>query len=370
LEHIPFLNLSWQHDLIEEAVQKAFARVYDRNWFILGKEVDLFEKEFAAYHDVPHCIAVGNGLDALTLSLQACGIRPGDEVIVPAHTYLATWLAVTRLGAVPVPVDADPATSNIDVDKIPDRVTERTRVIVPVHLYGQPCNMTRIDELSRQLGLIIVEDNAQSHGAMWREKLTGSFGSVNATSFYPTKNLGALGDGGAVTTFDDSYARFVRANRNYGCEQRHHATYQGMNSRLDEIQAAVLRIKLLYLERWNEERRSLASCYLERLNDIPGLILPRADKEALHVYHLFVIQSPRRDKLRDHLAGAAIETMIHYPIPPHQQQAFRDLNFRKGDFPVAEQIAEQAISLPLWPGMKETEVDRVCSAVRAFCLKA
>jgi dTDP-4-amino-4,6-dideoxygalactose transaminase len=366
LDHLPFLNLSWQHDQVEEAVKNAFTRVYDRNWFILGKEVDAFENEFAVYSNTPHCVSVGNGLDALTLSLRACGLQKGDEVLVPAHTYLATWLAVLRAGAVPVAVDADPSTYNVDVEKITEKIGPRSKVILPVHLYGQACNMTRIDEISRQYGLIVVEDNAQSHGAMWRQKRTGSFGTLAATSFYPTKNLGALGDGGAVTTFNDDFARFIKANRNYGFGKKNNATYRGINSRLDEIQAAILRVKLLYLEEWNDRRRQIANVYLDRLRDISDLGLPLADKEALHVYHLFVIQSDKRDLLKEHLAKLGIETLIHYPVPPHMQAAFADLTFMEGDFPIAERIARRALSLPLWPGMTVSEVERVCDAVRGF----
>jgi dTDP-4-amino-4,6-dideoxygalactose transaminase len=364
LEPLPFLNLAHQHNIISEAVNDAFTKVYTRNRFILGAEVEAFEAEYADYCGVPQCVGVGNGLDALTLSLMASGIGAGHEVIVPAHTYLATWLSVTRCGAVPVPVDADPATCNLDVTKIPSRISTKTRAILPVHLYGQPCNMTKIDEHSRQFNLPVIEDNAQAHGAMWRESKTGTFGIINATSFYPTKNLGALGDGGAVTTFDSKKAEFVRRNRNYGLIDKSHLSDQGVNSRLDEIQAAFLRIKLRYLDIWNEERRRLAAYYLERLKDVGDLILPLADKECVHVYHLFVIQSRLRDILQSHLMKEGIETLIHYPVPPHLQHAFRGLNYRKGDFPQAERIAATALSLPLWPGMKNEQLERVVMAIR------
>ena len=329
--------------------------MYDRNQFILGKEVGEFESEYCRFEEVPFCIGVGSGPDALTLSLLSCGISNGDEVIVPAHTNFATWLAVCRAGAVPVAVDADPATCNIDVAKIESKISGKTKAIVPVHLYGQPCDMTRVDELSRQFNLAVVEDNAQAHGAMWREKRTGSFGIANATSFYPTTNLGALGDGGAVTTYDPDKAELVRRNRTFG-----------MHSRLDEIQASILRVKLLYLEQWNAERRRLAALYLERLKDLPGIALPLADKEAVHVYHLFVIQCSLRDRLKDHLSKNNIETSVHYPLPPHLQEAFSGYGYKKGDFPVAERIAESALSLPIWPGLKDEQVEFVSDAIINF----
>jgi dTDP-4-amino-4,6-dideoxygalactose transaminase len=366
LEPIPFLNLQAQHDKIREAVKHAFLRVYDRNWFILGKEVDAFEAEFAEFSGVRFCVSVANGLDAITLALQSVGIGNGDHVIVPAHTYFATWLAVTRCGAVPVPVDADPVTYNMDVDKISERISSRTRVILPVHLYGQPCNMTAIDELSKQSSLEIVEDNAQSHGAMWGEKRTGSFGIASATSFYPTKNLGALGDGGAVTTFDPEINEFIRRNRNYGFKDKDHASHQGMNSRLDEIQAAVLRIKMIYLEEWNQERRRIARLYLELLKETGDLVLPLSDKEAVHAYHLFVVQTARRDALKNYLAEKGVETKIHYPVPPHLQEAFAHLKHKKGDFPVAEKLAAEVLSLPLWPGMNDGQVSEICDRVKDY----
>jgi dTDP-4-amino-4,6-dideoxygalactose transaminase len=355
VDYIPFLNFSFQHDQIRDAVKTAFLRVYDRSQFTLGKEVSEFEAEFGHFTEVPFCIGVGSGLDALTLSLLSCGITTADEVIVPAHTHFTTWLAICRAGGVPVPVDADAATYNIDVTKIESKISGKTKAILPVHLYGQPCDMTRIDELARQFDLAVVEDNAQSHGAMWREKRTGSFGTANATSFYPTTNLGALGDGGAVTVHDGAKAEFVRNNRN-----------DGIRSRLDEIQASILRVKLLYLEQWNAERRRLAGLYLERLKDVPGLALPLAHKESVHVYHLFVILCDLREQLRDHLAKNKIETSLHYPTPPHLQEAFSGFGYKKGDFPVAEDIAESCLSLPIWPGMKDEQIEYVCDTIKNF----
>jgi dTDP-4-amino-4,6-dideoxygalactose transaminase len=366
LEQIPFLDLFWQNERVQGSIRDSFEKVFDRNWFILGREVDAFEKEYAAYSGTPFCVGVGSGLDAITLSLRALGIGDGDEVIVPAHTYLATWLGVVRTGAIPVAVDADPSTYNIDVSLIPSKITERTRALLPVHLYGQPCNMTHLDELARQFNLQVVEDNAQAHGARWGEKKTGSFGAVNATSFYPTKNLGALGDGGAVTLFDPEKADVVRSLRNYGLVDKVLMREAGMNSRLDEVQAAFLRVKLLYLDEWNIERRRLAALYLEGLDSVGDLVLPLADKECEHVYHLFVVQSKYRDELRNYLRSKGMATLIHYPVPPHLQDGFRNLNYKRGDFPVTEQLAEEIMSLPLWPGMSDDQVGRVIKAVRDY----
>jgi dTDP-4-amino-4,6-dideoxygalactose transaminase len=333
---------------------------------VLGEEVSAFEKEYATYHEIPFCIGVGNGLDALTMSLLACNVKPGDEVIVPAHTYLATWLAVSRTGATIIPVEPDESTFNIDTSKIEEAITPRTRVILPVHLYGQSCNMTSIHELAERHKLFVVEDNAQAQGSRWLKTLTGSWGTINATSFYPTKNLGALGDGGAVTTANEQLATFVKQYRNYGLKEKNIALYLGMNSRLDEMQAAILRIKLKRLEGWNQQRRELASLYLEQLKGVGDIVLPLSDKEAYHVYHLFVIRTKFRDNLSAHLAEHGIGTMIHYPVPPHLQKPYEFLNFRKGDFPITEKIAETCLSLPLWPGMIVPQVERVCEAVREF----
>lgn len=365
-EPIPFLSLVPQHTVIKTAVQQAVQQVYDRSVFVLGEAVSAFEKEYATWHGISFCIGVGNGLDALTMSLLACNVKAGDEVIVPAHTYLATWLAVSRTGATVVPVEPDESTFNIDASKIEAVITPRTKVILPVHLYGQACNMTMIQELAEHHKLFIVEDNAQAQGSSWLKTLTGSWGTINATSFYPTKNLGALGDGGAVTTSHEQLASFVKQYRNYGLKEKNIALYLGMNSRLDEMQAAILRIKLKHLEAWNEQRRQLASLYLEQLKDVGDIVLPLSDKEAFHVYHLFVIRTKFRDKLSAHLAAQGIGTMIHYPVPPHLQKPYESLNFRKGDFPITEKIAETCLSLPLWPGMTAQQVERVCEGVRKF----
>ncbi|HEY9005087.1 MAG TPA: DegT/DnrJ/EryC1/StrS family aminotransferase [Ohtaekwangia sp.] len=365
-ESIPFLSLVSQHQPIGREVEEALMRVYTSHWYVLGHEVDAFEKEYAAHNGVNFCVGVGNGLDALTISLLACGVGAGDEVIVPAHTYLATWLAVSKTGATLIPVEPDEFTCNVAPAGIEPRITARTKAILPVHLYGQACDMTAIASLADKYNLAIIEDNAQAHGSMWLKTKTGSWGKANATSFYPTKNLGAMGDGGAITTDNEAVARFAKQYRNYGFEVKNMAIHQGVNSRLDELQAAVLRIKLRQLDLWNDQRRQLAVLYLEQLKDTGDIILPLSDKEAYHVYHLFVIRTQHRDALKAHLAKKGIETMIHYPVPPHLQKCYEHLSFRKGEFPLTEKIAETALSLPLWPGMTPSQVARVCDAVRSF----
>lgn len=331
----------------------------------MGSELSSFEAEYARFLDVPYCVGVGNGLDALTLALQACGVSKGDEVIVPANTFIATWLAVTRNGGTVVPVEPD-ETLNIDITKIGNVITDRTKVILPVHLYGQSCNMDTIMVLASKHNLLVVEDNAQAHGAKWKGQNTGSFGIANAHSFYPVKNLGALGDGGAITTGDADYAERLKQLRNYGFREKNVALFQGVNSRLDEMQAAVLRIKLQHLEKWTNERRSLAALYNERLTGVGDIILPVIKTQAYHVYHLYVIRTASREALKKFLAERGVETMIHYPVPPHLQEAYSDLKFRKGSFPFTEELSDTILSLPLWPGMNRDDVDYVTDLIRKF----
>ena len=267
MEPIPFLSLAPQHAIVHNNVTEALKKGFEKNWYILGEELKTFENEYARFTNVRHCVGVGNGYDALSISLRACNVVAGDEVIVPAHTYVATWLAVSKCGAVIVPVEPDPSSMLIDVERIEENITPKTKVILPVHLYGHPCDMTKLQEIANRHSIKIIEDNAQAHGAKWKEKMTGSFGVVNATSFYPTKNLGALGDGGAITTDSDGIADFIRQYRNYGFERKNYCEVEGINSRLDELQASVLSIKLKYLDQWNQERRNLAKQYIERLQE-------------------------------------------------------------------------------------------------------
>jgi dTDP-4-amino-4,6-dideoxygalactose transaminase len=366
---ISFLSLAGQHEAIRAEVLAAMTEVYDRQWFVLGEQVAAFEREYSQAGGVAHTVGVGNGLDALHLSLRALGIGPGDEVLVPSNTYIATWLAVTLAGGVPVPVEPDWRTSNLDPAKLAAAITSRTRGIIPVHLYGQPCEMSAILDVAARHDLWIMEDNAQAQGACWQGQLTGSFGQVNATSFYPSKNLGALGDGGAVTTNDATLAHVVRQLRNYGTERRYVSETIGYNSRLDELQAAVLRVKLRHLTRWTQQRRELAARYTEYLADIPDLRLPFVADGAAPVWHLYVVHTTQRDALQQHLAATGIESLIHYPVPPHLQPAYAGLELPAGALPVAEELAATCLSLPLWPGMTEAMVETVAKAIKGFYRK-
>lgn len=363
---VPFLSFEPQHAPLREAMQRAFARVYDSHWYVLGPEVGQFEQEYAAFSQVGHAVGVANGLDALVLALRALEIGPGDEVIVPSNTYIATWLAVTQVGATVVPVEPDPATSNLDPARLEAALTPRTRAIMPVHLYGQACRMSEIMAIATRHRLYVVEDNAQAQGAAFAGQLTGSYGHINATSFYPGKNLGALGDAGAITTNDAGLAEKVRVLRNYGSQQKYHNEVVGYNSRLDELQAALLRVKLPELPEWTRQRQQVAAWYEQHLTGIAGLRRPAVAAGATHVYHLYVVHTPRRDALQQHLAAQGIGTLIHYPVPPHRQQAYAGLNMPAGAFPIAEELADTCLSLPLWPGMTEAHVAAVAAAIRSF----
>lgn len=363
---IPFLSFRAQTPAFRKKVLRAMADVYEGDNFILGKKTEEFEKQYASFTGVSFCAGVGSGLDAISISLKAIGIGPNDEVIVPANTCIPTWMAVSAVGARIVPVEPDIDTYNIDPKKIRAAITKATRAIIPVHLYGQACDMTSIGKIASEHNLAIIEDNAQGHGAEHRGKRTGSFGIINATSFYPTKNLGAIGDGGAITTNDKSLYERVRMLRNYGSREKNLNDEPAGNSRLDELQAAVLTLKLAMLSKWNEQRQLLASIYLKGLKGIGDLMLPATSAGSTHVYHLFVIRTSKRDALRDHLEKLGIHTIIHYPVPPHLQKAYVNSGYRKGSFPVTESISNTVLSLPLWPGMKKAEVNRVISAIRSF----
>jgi dTDP-4-amino-4,6-dideoxygalactose transaminase len=365
LKPVPFISLDHQHTAIRTSVLEALTNVYDKNWFILGKELESFENEYAQFSNSAHCIGVGNGLDALFIGLKACGVGAADEVIVPSHTFLATWLAVTRTGATIVPVEPDPITFNLDTERLHAAITAKTKAIIPVHLYGQACDMSFTEEAHRRQ-IFVVEDNAQAHGATWNGKITGSVGDISATSFYPIKNLGAAGDGGAIVTNNDKLAAYARRYRNYGFTKKNVADLQGVNSRLDEIQAAILRIKLRHLKEWNADRYRLAQIYHQQLSSVGAIQLPGSTLNSTHVFHLFVIKTSKRNELRNYLLSRQIETSIHYPLPPHLQESCKNLGFRKGEFPVAEEIAETSLSLPLWPGMEPTTVEYVCDTIKNF----
>ena len=360
---VPFLDLGRLHQSIREPLDEAYRRVMDSGWFIMGPELEAFESEFAAYSEVKHCIGVGNGLEALHLLLRAYDIGPGDEVIVPSNTFIATWLAVSQCGATPVPVEPDVKTHNIDPALVAAAITPRTRAIMPVHLYGQPADMDPINELAVKYGLIVIEDAAQAQGARYKGRRAGSLGHAAGTSFYPGKNLGALGDGGAVLTNDDAIAEKVRQLRNYGSKVKYQHDLAGYNSRLDEMQAAFLRVKLAVLDEWNARRREIAFQYSTLLAGA-DVELPFVPGYAEPVWHLFVIRSKRRDALKAHLEQLGVSTVIHYPTPPHQQACYRDRSV--GKFPIADQLASEVLSLPMSPDLRMEEVELVVNALRSF----
>jgi dTDP-4-amino-4,6-dideoxygalactose transaminase len=363
---VPFLNFSPMHSAIKAEMQEAFSRVYDSSWFVLGKEVEQFENAYSTFNQVTHTVGLSNGLDALHLALKTCGIGVDDEVIVPSNTYIATVLAVSYVGARPIFVEPNKETYNIDANRIEAAITSKTKAIIPVHLFGQACEMTAIMELAKKYQLFVIEDNAQSQGASFDGKLTGSWGDISGTSFYPGKNLGALGDAGAITTNSDHLAQKVRVFRNYGSQKKYYNEVIGHNMRLDELQAALLSVKLKKLNDWTAQRQQLAGWYDEALKDVEGIILPKIALGATHVYHLYVIRINKRDELQKYLHDNGVGTLIHYPIPPHLQQAYIDLGYKKGDFPIAEEIAETALSLPLWPGMAHTEIIQVFETISNF----
>jgi dTDP-4-amino-4,6-dideoxygalactose transaminase len=363
---IPFLNFAPIHAALRSEMQEAFQSVYDGYWYIMGKHLSDFEEVYSKFNKTKYSIGVSNGLDALSLSLMALEIGPGDEVIIPSNTYIASALAVSFVGATPVFVEPDIRTYNIDPKLIEQAITPRTKAIMPVHLYGQACEMDAIMAIARKHNLYVVEDNAQAHGAAFQGKLTGSWGHINGTSFYPGKNLGALGDAGAVTTDEAELAENVRTLRNYGSKVKYHNEVMGYNMRLDEMQAAFLSVKLRHLHAWTTERQQIAAWYLEALEGVGDLILPHTHPDASHVSHLFVVRTRHRDALQQHLKENGIGTLIHYPIPPHLQEVYANLGFREGAFPIAEELAKTSLSLPLWVGMGEDLVHPVTNVVKTF----
>ncbi len=356
---IAFLDLKSLYHEMKLELDSAYQRVMESGRYILGSEVESFEKEFAAYCDGQYCIGVSSGLDALHLILRAYDIGPGDEVIVPSNTYIATWLAVSYTGATPVPVEPDERTYNINPALIEASITSNTKAILPVHLYGQPADMDAINKLAGEYNLKVIEDAAQAHGARYKGKRVGALGNAGGFSFYPGKNLGAFGDGGAIVTNDNILADKVRALRNYGSKIKYHNEIMGYNNRLDELQAAFLRAKLKKLDEWNECRKRIAALYLGKLKHIDSLVLPHIMEWADPVWHLFVVRSNNRDALQRYLNDNGIGTMIHYPIPPHLQPAYSDLGYKKGDFPISEAIHSSVISLPMWPGITEDSIASV-----------
>lgn len=367
--NVPFLDLTPQYRELHEQLDAAFRRVAESSRFILGPEVEHFESEFAAYCEAKHCVGAGNGLDALHLILRAAEIGPGHEVIVPGNTYIATWLAVSYAGATPIPVEPDESTYNIDPANIEAAITKRTRAIMAVHLCGQPADMDAINEVASRHDLKVIEDCAQAHGARYKGRRVGSLGFAAAFSFYPGKNLGALGDAGAVVTNDDELARRSRIIGNYGSQVKYYNEVKGINSRLDEFQAAFLRVKLVRLDQWNERRRQTAAEYLQALKGITGitdLTLPHVPDWADPVWHLFMVRHPQRDILQKHLTTNGVGTIIHYPVPPHLQKAYTELGYTQGRFPISEKLAEQVLSLPMSAHQSAAETSYVVEQLSSF----
>jgi dTDP-4-amino-4,6-dideoxygalactose transaminase len=363
---VPFLDLQAAYLELQAELDAACRRVMASGWYILGQEVEAFESEFAAYCGVRHCIGVSNGLDALELILRGYGIGAGDEVIVPANTFIATWLAVSRAGAIPVPVEPNESTHTIEVEHVEKAISSRTRAVMPVHLYGQPADMQPICDVAHRHGLKVIEDAAQAHGARYRGQRAGGLGDAAGFSFYPGKNLGALGDGGAVVTNDDGLAAQIRLLRNYGSRVKYYNEIKGCNARLDALQAAVLRVKLGRLDEWNLQRRRVAEGYLKALSRMPQLVLPQVPDDVEPSWHLFVVRHPRRDELQRHLSGAGIETLIHYPVPPHLSPAYSDLSYVRGDYPKTERIADSLLSLPIGPHLGTDLQNRIITALAEF----
>ncbi|MEI6739326.1 MAG: DegT/DnrJ/EryC1/StrS family aminotransferase [Gemmatimonadaceae bacterium] len=360
---VPFLDLKASYTSLQSEIDGAVGRVLASGWYIGGPEVEAFESEFAAYVGAAHCVAVSNGLEALQLALLSVGVEPGDEVIVPTHTFVATWLAVTQCGAVPVPVEVHPETYQLDAERIAAVITPRCKAIVPVHLYGMPANLNPILEVATAYRIPVVEDAAQAHGTYYHGQRIGGHGAAASWSFYPGKNLGAFGDAGAVTTNNAQVAARLRSLRNYGSTQRYVHDEIGFNSRLDPIQASILRVKLLHLDAWNSRRREIASRYQTELAGT-GLVLPFIPAWADSSWHLFPVRHPMRDALREALADDGIETLIHYPVPPHRQRAYADLGYTQGTFPIAEELSATVLSLPIGPAMTDAQVAAVIEAVR------
>ncbi len=363
--NIPFVSFKPMEKELDQELRQGFERVYTRSWYIEGKEDEAFECAFAGYCGVEHCVGTGNGLDALMLALKALDIKEGDEVIVPSNTYIATALAVTYVGAKPVFVEPDIRTFNIDPAKIEEKITDRTKAIIPVHLFGQPCEMDSITIIAQKYNLYIVEDCAQAHGAEYKGKKVGSFGNAAGFSFYPGKNLGALGDGGATVSDHKEIADKVRALGNYGSDYKYHHIYKGHNSRLDEMQAAFLQVKLQHLDRMNEERRRIAGKYLTEMHN-ENVILPHVIEEAVPVWHIFGIRCKRRNELETFLKDRGIGTNKHYPIPMHMQKCYKDLGIKQGELPIAEEISATQLSLPMYYGMTDEQIEYVIDAINSF----
>ncbi len=363
---IQYLNLKQINSSSNEELKDAFENVLNSGWYILGKNLEEFEDMYARYNETKYCAGLANGLDALILSLKALDIKKGDEVIVPSNTYIASWLAVSYVGATPIPVEPDWISCNIDPGLIEDKITKRTKVIMPVNLYGQAAELHKVMDIAKKHKLFVLEDNAQAQGALCDHQLTGSWGHINATSFYPAKNLGALGDAGAITTNDKDLFEKIKVLRNYGSEKKYYNEVKGVNSRLDELQAAFLSVKLKYLPKQNQERQRIAAFYDRELKNVGDIVIPSNAMDCTSVYHIYQIRTKKRDALQTFLNEKGIGTIIHYPIPSHLQKAYKDLGYKKGDFPIAEKIARTTLSIPLYPGLTEKEMGYIVKTIKSF----
>jgi dTDP-4-amino-4,6-dideoxygalactose transaminase len=366
---VPFLDVKASYLEIKDELDAAYKRAMDSGWYILGGEVSAFEEEFARFVGTKRCIGVGNGLEALQLLLRAYDIGSGDEVIVPSNTYIATWLAVSGAAATPVPVEPVEGTFNLDPARIERFITPRTKAILPVHLYGQTAEMDAINEIANSRGLKVIEDAAQAHGARYRGRRAGALGDAAGWSFYPTKNLGAYGDAGAITTDDDELADKILLLRNYGSKEKYYNEVKGVNSRLDELHAAMLRVRLRWLDQWNARRSQIARMYLEELSGA-DLLLPAIADGAEPVWHLFVIRSRRREEFQRFLKALGVNTLVHYPVPPHLQKAYKEMGLGEGAYPISETIHREALSLPIGPHLSGEDARRVVEAARSFMVKA
>ncbi|MBD0402227.1 DegT/DnrJ/EryC1/StrS aminotransferase family protein [Flammeovirga sp. EKP202] len=367
MKNIPFVSLEHQNALIKKELEADILDTVQSNHFILGDKLKKFETEYAAYSNTSHCIGVGNGFDALKLSLLALGIKKGDEVIAPAHTFIATILAIMDVGATPVLVDAHPKTYTIDQHLVEAKISTKTKAIIVVHIYGNPCEMDQLCSIAERNGLFIIEDNAQAQGALYKGHKTGSFGVLNATSFYPAKNLGCFGDGGAITTNQNSLLETLLMLRNYGSLKKYFADLSGCNSRLDEIQAGILSIKLKYLDNWNSQRQKMVTEYKKYLD--LGIRTQHIDANSISVYHLFTIECDKRNELQEFLTTEGINTQIHYPVPPHLQKACSKLGYKKGDLPVTEKLSDTLLSLPLYIGLTSLDIQFISEKVNSFYKK-
>jgi len=361
---IPFISFESQLKENKTQLINNIERVLDSQWYVLGESVKEFENKYKTLSCVKYASGVGSGLDALIISLKALNITKGDEVIVASNAYIASWLSITNVGATIVPVEPNEKTFNIDVNKIEEKISANTKVIMPVHLYGQPCEMDKVMDIAKRYKLFVIEDNAQAHLAKFKGKITGSFGDINATSFYPTKNIGAIGEAGCITTNNIRHAEFTNKFRNYGSSEKYICDLIGTNSRLDELQASILNVKLDYIEHSTGQRIEIAKLYTQRLTNL--VETPFVKSNCTHVYHLYVIKTDKRDELKEFLQQKGIGTAVHYPIPPHLQKAYSHLNFKKGDFPIAEKLANQSLSLPIYTGLSNDQVNYTCDSIIEF----